>query len=61
MNYQMIKSFLKRIFKIPEMEDIDFLLNININNSTVYSLDFSPDEKYIAFCLDKGEILIFSL
>lgn len=34
-------------------------MDFNIKNTQIYSLDFSPDEKYLASSTDNGYIYIF--
>lgn len=34
-------------------------MDLQIASSSIYSLDFSPDDKFLAVCIDKGEVIIY--
>ena len=36
-------------------------MRVAIYNSSIYSLDFSPDDKYVAVSLDRGSVEIYSI
>ena len=46
---------------MKEFPNIEMYMKVNVHNSSIYSIDFSPDEKYVAISLDKGTVEIYSL
>ncbi len=51
----------QRIFQSPDISEIKLSFEFSLPHSSIYSLSFSPDNKYLAASTDKGEMLFFCL